>query len=113
MLRPSHDGIDAILALRRIDPKLRIIAMSGGGARIPSGLALATADAFGADAVLQKPFTRRLLMPEWISPEPPFENSPVSVPPGIRGAPRMPGGGDLPMLPRSAGGDRRGSSWER
>src|SRR3546814_9984992 len=44
ILMPDHDGIDAILALRRIDPKLRIIAMSGGGARMPSGLALATAD---------------------------------------------------------------------
>lgn len=62
ILMPDRDGIDAILALRRIDPELRIIAMSGGGARMPSGLALATADAFGADAVLQKPFTRRQLV---------------------------------------------------
>ncbi len=53
MFMPGGGGLGCILELRRIDPHVRIIAMSGGG---PSVDLLETASHFGADRTLTKPF---------------------------------------------------------
>lgn len=56
VLMPGADGIEVIKEVRQIAPGLRVIAMSGGGNRLPAGFSLKMAQAFGARAVLYKPF---------------------------------------------------------
>lgn len=56
ILIPAIDGIDAIKAVRGIDPAALIIAMSGGGTRHNMHF-LDFAKASGADAALEKPFS--------------------------------------------------------
>src|SRR6185437_4623942 len=54
IVMPRMEGIETVRALRRHEPGVRIIAMSGcGGDR---GFYLKAATALGADATLQKPF---------------------------------------------------------
>ena len=52
---PDIDGLEAIAAFRSAWPRLKIIAMSGGG-RTAKGNYLETARIAGADAMLRKPF---------------------------------------------------------
>lgn len=52
---PDTDGLEAIAAFRSAWPRLKIIAMSGGG-RLAKGDYLETARVAGADAMLHKPF---------------------------------------------------------
>jgi len=52
---PDTDGLEAVAAFRRGWPRLKIIAMSGGG-RVAKGNYLETARIVGADAMLRKPF---------------------------------------------------------
>lgn len=56
VLMPGADGIEVIKAARQHAPALKVIAMSGGGAQLPAGFSLKMAQAFGAKAVLYKPF---------------------------------------------------------
>jgi DNA-binding response OmpR family regulator len=49
---PDRDGLESIQAIRRMQARLKILAVSGAF----DGLFLATARAFGADAALAKPF---------------------------------------------------------
>jgi CheY-like chemotaxis protein len=42
-------------------PETKIIAMSGGSARLPAADNLEISESFGADAVLSKPFSEREL----------------------------------------------------
>ena len=56
VLMPGADGIEVIKEVRQTAPNLRVIAMSGGGNRLPAGFSLKMAQAFGAKAVLYKPF---------------------------------------------------------
>ena len=55
IIMPEQEGIETIGALRRRFPKVRVIAMSGGG-RVSATDYLQTAMSMGADAVLAKPF---------------------------------------------------------
>jgi CheY-like chemotaxis protein len=55
MIMPGGNGLDAIHAIRRDHPDMRIIAMSGGG-RMAGQNMLAVASEMGADACLEKPF---------------------------------------------------------
>ena len=55
VLMPGKEGIETILELRKIDPKVRILVMSGGG-RINNVDFLEVARTFGATAALKKPF---------------------------------------------------------
>jgi CheY-like chemotaxis protein len=55
LIMPEREGIETILALRRMAPHLPIIAMSGGG-RIGPGDLLAAAKRLGATTTLRKPF---------------------------------------------------------
>jgi len=56
ILMPERDGLELIMAIRGLVPRLRIVAMSGGG-RMGSGSVLAMASGLGADAILTKPFS--------------------------------------------------------
>lgn len=58
---PDTDGLEAVAAFRRDWPRLKIIAMSGGG-RMAKGNYLDTAKVAGADAVLHKPVEPRKLL---------------------------------------------------
>lgn len=60
MLMPDRDGVETILALRRRYPRLRIIAMSGGGTR--GDLDLGVAKKLGVSATLAKPYEPERLL---------------------------------------------------
>jgi DNA-binding response OmpR family regulator len=55
IIMPEREGIETILELRRADPRVRIIAMSGGG-RLGEINVLKMARLLGADDVIEKPF---------------------------------------------------------
>jgi len=55
VVMPEQEGLATILELRRMNPAVKIIAMSGGFAYDPK-LYLHMAERFGADRVLRKPF---------------------------------------------------------
>jgi len=58
---PGFDGLELIFALRRIEPRPRLIAMSGGiDACMPDALNVAAA--LGAEATLSKPFEAAQLL---------------------------------------------------
>jgi DNA-binding response OmpR family regulator len=61
IVMPNKDGVATVMELRRDNPKLRIIAMSGGLAH-DAPLYLKIAGAFGANRTLQKPFTLPILL---------------------------------------------------
>lgn len=56
VIMPEEDGLKVIMKLRELKPKLKIIAISGGGKAGP-GSYLKLAKALGADAVFSKPFS--------------------------------------------------------
>lgn len=56
LFMPEQDGIETIRQIRAFAPDTPILAMSGGGSRSSTDI-LGDAGAFGADAVLQKPFS--------------------------------------------------------
>ncbi|MCG5241657.1 response regulator transcription factor [Azospirillum doebereinerae] len=53
---PNQEGLATIMELRRSAPSLKIIAISGGGARASLDV-LSVAEALGAQKTLRKPFT--------------------------------------------------------
>jgi DNA-binding NtrC family response regulator len=55
ILMPKKDGLEVLLALRRGSPRLKVIAMSGGG-RHGQMTSLEAARPLGAFASLSKPF---------------------------------------------------------
>jgi CheY-like chemotaxis protein len=60
---PEADGLETIALFKRKFPRVRIVAMSGGGVRVTgAGNYLQTAAAAGADAVLEKPFDTGALL---------------------------------------------------
>jgi len=54
---PEMNGMEVIQELRRIDLDLPVIAMTGEG-KFPAAVNLRTAELLGANAILQKPFSR-------------------------------------------------------
>ena len=54
ILMPEKEGLETILDLRRVDPNVKIIAISGGGYRGNMHFLEASRD-FGANCVLSKP----------------------------------------------------------
>ena len=56
LIMPETDGLEIIQELRRIDPAVKILAISGGG-RVDAEEYLSVARKFGAIEVLPKPFT--------------------------------------------------------
>jgi DNA-binding response OmpR family regulator len=55
IIMPRKEGIETIIAIRRQQPKAKIIAMSGGG-RTRNKELLSVAASMGANGVLSKPF---------------------------------------------------------
>lgn len=62
---PKVDALDLLKRLRQINPKLPVIAISGGApGRAPIDYSLALATTWGADSVLHKPFDNEVLVEE-------------------------------------------------
>lgn len=55
IIMPEQDGVEAIHALRREYPQVKIIAISGGSANIRGDYLLGTANALGAAKTFGKP----------------------------------------------------------
>jgi len=55
IIMPEEDGLGVIMKLKAIKPKIKIIAMSGGGKASPRHY-LELAKALGANATITKPF---------------------------------------------------------
>lgn len=55
LIMPEKEGIETIIELRKLNPKVKIIAMSGGG-RVTSVDYLQIARQIGAKKILAKPF---------------------------------------------------------
>jgi DNA-binding NtrC family response regulator len=55
VLMPEKEGIETVLELRKLDPNVKILVISGGG-RINNVDFLDVARKFGAKAALKKPF---------------------------------------------------------
>ena len=58
IIMPEREGLETIFALRSKYPKLKIIAISGGGRISPSGY-LPGAKLLGADMVFEKPLDQK------------------------------------------------------
>jgi len=61
IIMPEKEGIETIIELRQRDPKIKIVAISGGG-RTSNAIFLDVAKKFGAIDVLAKPFAPRQLL---------------------------------------------------
>ncbi len=61
IVMPKKEGLETILDLRREDPQVKIIAISGGG-RIGPESYLDIAEGFGANHILTKPFSNKELL---------------------------------------------------
>ena len=60
---PNMDGLDVLKRLRKINPKLPVIAISGGApGRAPIDFSVALATTWGADIVFHKPFDNEELV---------------------------------------------------
>jgi DNA-binding NtrC family response regulator len=57
LLMPERDGLEFIAEIRKVYPKVKIIAMSGGG-HIARDSYLRIAKNFGAHYLLEKPFSQ-------------------------------------------------------
>jgi two-component system, chemotaxis family, chemotaxis protein CheY len=62
MLMPDVDGAEVIAAVRRLQPRARIVAISGGGMYMGPQDILTLAKKLGADTPLPKPFTPSQLL---------------------------------------------------
>ena len=63
LVMPEKDGLEAIIELRRMDPAVKVIAISGGGRTLgPGQLYLESARLFGAKRILAKPFNVAALL---------------------------------------------------
>ncbi len=62
IVMPALSGVDMVRSLRREDPDLRIVAMSGEQAHYPAAAGLKAAQAVGADAILYRPFSDETLL---------------------------------------------------
>lgn len=72
ILMPVKEGVETIMELRRLDPDLKIVAISGGGRRSTLDF-LDVAEKLGADETLAKPFTRARIVQvvnRYLSPAP-------------------------------------------
>ncbi len=61
ILMPEKDGIETILDLRRDNPGLKVMAISGGGRSGPDSY-LNSARLLGADLTMKKPFSNQELL---------------------------------------------------
>ena len=81
LIMPEIEGLETIRAMRRAQPELKIIAMSGGG-RSDSRDNLNMAKNFGATAVFAKPFSFKELhkvIDELLADATPDNSDPVFI----------------------------------
>lgn len=57
IIMPEKEGLEIIREMKKKQPALKVIAISGGG-RISADSYLETASYFGANRIFQKPFTQ-------------------------------------------------------
>jgi CheY-like chemotaxis protein len=62
ILMPDGDGLELITELKRVQPTVRVIAMSGGGNHLRATECLKFALGLGAHGALMKPFNREQLL---------------------------------------------------
>lgn len=55
IIMPNREGVETLMAIKALDPDVKVLAISGGG-RLGSADLLAMAHRLGADAVMAKPF---------------------------------------------------------
>jgi CheY-like chemotaxis protein len=61
LIMPEKEGIETIMEVRKLNPAIKIMAISGGGKVGPENY-LVLADALGANATLRKPFSGQELL---------------------------------------------------
>ena len=61
LIMPEKEGIATIVEVRKLNPSIKIMAISGGGKVGPENY-LVLADALGANATLKKPFSAQELL---------------------------------------------------
>lgn len=61
IIMPEKEGLETIREMRKMQPKTKIIAMSGGG-KISADNYLETAKIFGASRIIEKPFTQQAMV---------------------------------------------------
>lgn len=61
LIMPGMEGIETIIELRKLQPSLKIVAVSGGGLMAPNGYLL-LAGSVGANRTLIKPVERHVLL---------------------------------------------------
>ncbi len=61
IIMPDKEGLETIRELRKINPEVKIIAMSGGG-RVNATDCLMLARGLGANLTLEKPFSNEELL---------------------------------------------------
>ncbi|HWR02306.1 MAG TPA: response regulator [Chlorobaculum sp.] len=61
LIMPEKEGIETIMEVRKMNPSIKIMAISGGGKVGPENFLL-LADAVGANATLKKPFSGQELL---------------------------------------------------
>ena len=61
IIMPEKDGIETIMDLRRANPDLKVIAISGGGRSEPENY-LHSARLLGANRTMKKPFTNQEML---------------------------------------------------
>jgi DNA-binding response OmpR family regulator len=62
LVMPEKEGIEVVIELRKHIPRVKIIAISGGGRANTAAEYLAMARGLGADLVLAKPFPHEALL---------------------------------------------------
>lgn len=62
ILMPEKDGVELIMELQERFPKVKIIAMSGGGRGMDATFNLRIARDFGALQQVKKPFSKEVLL---------------------------------------------------
>ena len=62
VIMPDGDGLEVILELKRVQPDVRVLAISGGGKYFQASECLKLARGLGAHAILLKPFNRAQLL---------------------------------------------------
>ena len=61
IIMPKREGLEVITSVRKSQPNVKIIAMSGGGRFTPEGY-LKSAQILGADKTFTKPFNHREML---------------------------------------------------
>ena len=61
IIMPEKEGLETIREMKKMKPKMKIIAMSGGG-KISADNYLETAKIFGASRIMEKPFTQQAMV---------------------------------------------------